>query len=245
MKAVLVRTAVDAAYGKWNGPVNAHGQFVYVPIPESIGTTFHPKHERAYREVMPALAQFAAGSGIQPNRATLLPSDLHERHMHLDPDFEHLTYGDDGSRRGRDVASMAAGDLIVFYSGLRPIHSCDHNLIYALVGLFVVEDVVAASAVPSDRYHENAHTRKIKRGESDIVARARRGVSGRLERCIPFGEFRDRAYRVRKDVLDDWGGLSVSDGYVQRSAVPPRFLDPSKFYAWFQSQAIPFLERNN
>jgi hypothetical protein len=32
MKGLLVRIGVDQAYGGWNAPVDADGQFVYVPI---------------------------------------------------------------------------------------------------------------------------------------------------------------------------------------------------------------------
>ena len=79
----------------------------------------------------------------------------------------------------------------------------------------------------------------------DIVVRAMDGVSGRLERCIPIGELRDRAYRVRSDILKAWGGLSVKDGYIQRSVRPPEFLQPERFYRWFLKHEIPLLRRNN
>lgn len=42
MKALLIRIGVDQAYGGWNAPVDADWRFVYVPIPESPGTRFHP-----------------------------------------------------------------------------------------------------------------------------------------------------------------------------------------------------------
>lgn len=41
MKALLVRIGVDQSYGGWNAPVDAEGNFVYVPIPEKLGTRFH------------------------------------------------------------------------------------------------------------------------------------------------------------------------------------------------------------
>jgi len=85
----------------------------------------------------------------------------------------------------------------------------------------------------------------MKIGEPDIVVRAKSGVSGRLTQCIPIGEWRDRAYRVRKDLLKTWGGLSVKDGYIQRSAVPPTFNNAERFYDWFKSQSIELVNRNN
>jgi hypothetical protein len=62
---------------------------------------------------------------------------------------------------------------------------------------------------------------------------------------VPIGEFRDRAYRVRNELESAWGGLSVKDGYIQRSAVPPAFLAPQLFYEWFIEQDVKLLRRNN
>jgi hypothetical protein len=58
--ALLVRIGIDQTYGCWNAPVDADGQFVYVPIPEACGTTFHAGLERRDGEVLPALHRFCA-----------------------------------------------------------------------------------------------------------------------------------------------------------------------------------------
>jgi hypothetical protein len=62
---------------------------------------------------------------------------------------------------------------------------------------------------------------------------------------VPVGEFRDRAYRLERDVLDAWGGLSCRDGYLQRSAVPPRILDPARFLVWFERRRPQLVRANN
>jgi hypothetical protein len=36
----------------------------------------------------------------------------------LDPDFEHLTYGDQGQRAAQIKQKLGPGDLLVFYAGL-------------------------------------------------------------------------------------------------------------------------------
>lgn len=246
MKAVLVRIAADASYGAWNGPVDPDsGKFVYVPIPEHEGTQFHPGCQRPYTEVLPALERFTTEhAGGKATKHTRLPKHLLGAAMHLDPDFEQLTYGDVGNRRGAEIAKMSDGDLVVFYAGLRPIRPCEHRLVYALVGSLVVKEVVSAVTVPTARAGENAHTRKLKRGDHDIVVRAKPGVSGRFSQCISIGEYRDRAYRVRPDILEAWGGLSVRNGYLQRSAVPPRFRDPERFASWLDAQHPTLLQSN-
>ena len=245
MKAYLVRIGIDQAYGGWNAPVDPlTGEFVYVPIPES-ETEFHPNCCRRLKEFVAALQQFCGPRNLD------LQTDLHfdlaglDHPIHLDPDFGQLTYGDDGNRRGAGVKTLKEGDLIVFYAGLSPTSECGHKLLYALVGLYVVGEVVKVPEIPPGRWHENAHTRKVKHWPHDIVVRAKKGVSGRLEKCIPIGEWRSGAYRVRNDVLEAWGGLSVKDGFIQRSAVPPSFLNPEKFSQWLRQQGVPLIERNN
>jgi hypothetical protein len=165
--------------------------------------------------------------------------------MHLDPDFGNLTYGDNGVRRGKRLAGLGRGDVVVFYSGLRPVASCRHRLVYALVGLYRVSEVVRLEAVAAPRWSENAHTRCVDHQGSDVIVRAEPGSSGRLQRCIPIGEFRDRAYRVTHGILKAWGGLSCRDDYLQRSAVPPSFIEPRRFIDWYERQRQTLVNSNN
>jgi hypothetical protein len=164
--------------------------------------------------------------------------------MHLDPDFDYLTYGDNGARRGAGVAALNGGDVIAFYAGLRSVRP-PQRLVYALVGLLTVAEVLYASEVPKKLRHENAHTRWEPISDNDIVARGATGMSGRFDRCIPIGEWRDGAYRVRRDVEAAWGGLSVKNGFIQRSAVPPEFKSAERFLLWLRQQKVRLLERNN
>ena len=191
--------------------------------------------ERPYSALAPVLSTFGVS----------LPPHLRARGMHLDPDFDHLTYGDQGERAKQLRVNLSAGDLIVFYAGLRDLHN-GPELVYAIVGIFVVDDIIFAVDVPPTGRDINAHSRRIlPPGAKDIIVRARPGVSGRLERCMPIGEWRDRAYRVRRDVLDIWGGLSVKNGYLQRSARLPQFIDPMPFRHWLDSQNPVLLQANN
>lgn len=102
-----------------------------------------------------------------------------------------------------------------------------------------------ARFVPAERHRENAHTRKRDIGAPDIVVRGKPGESGRLKRCISIGEWHNGAYRVTKRLLEEWGELSVRDGFIQRSVRPPSFLDPPKFYNWFLRQEVGLMEKNN
>lgn len=244
MRAYLVRIGVDQAFGGWNAPVNPDtNEFVYVPIPES--RPMCTEFLTPYTLVQPALARFEGTHRTVPTQHVRLPKNLIPANMHLDPDFQHLTYGDSGTRRGKGLTDLGPGDVVAFYSGLKPVGACAHRLVYALVGLYLVAESVRVQSVAASRWSENAHTRCVERESSDVVVRAKPGSSGRLKQCIPIGEFRDRAYRVERGILADWGGLSCRDGYLQRSATLPTLLDPQRFMQWFGSQAPELVSSNN
>ena len=233
MKGLLVRVGIDQSYGHWNAPVDPDTkEFVYVPIPE--GKPQGPGLETTYPNHLPALELFCNARNVDLAHDLSFPSDLHKMATHHDPDFKHLTYGDVGDKRGSRITNMQGGDIIVFYAGLRPTKPCEHKLLYAIIGLYVIDEVVLAGNVSPDRWGENAHTRRQDISCRDVIVRAKQGVYGQLERCIPIGEYRDNAYRVKKNLLEMWGGLSVKDGYIQRSAVPPYFQDAARFFQWFQ-----------
>jgi hypothetical protein len=234
MNGLLVRVGVDHSSGSWNGPVDTTSRkFVYVAIQES--SPVHPGYEKPYAALSPTLVQFGAE----------LPPHLRACHMHLDPDFEHLTYGDQGERAKQLRNNLDPGDLVVFYAGLAD-KSGAAGLVYALIGLFVVERIVLAVEMPDKDRDRNAHSRRIlARDAEDVIVCAQISKSGRLDRCLPIGEFRDRAYRVKRDILEAWGGLSVKDGYIQRSARLPRFLDAPRFLRWLERQDASLIAVNN
>ena len=242
MNAILVRVGIDQKYGRWNAPMDPKTRrFVFVPIWDSESKVYLPNHARSYDEILQPLADFASAHGAPDLR---LPPSLLQRKMHLDPDFSHLTYGDKFTRRGKGIAQLNPGDMLVFYSGLRSIKP-PAQLVYALIGLFVVEKILRACDIPAAYSHQNAHTRWTPVSGEDVVVRAARGRSGRFDRCIPIGEWRDGAYRVRSDIEEAWGGLGVKNGFIQRSVVPPTLKSATTFARWFRQQSVKLLERNN
>ncbi len=233
MKALLVRVGVDSSCGNWNGLADSRTDgFVYVPIPESKEN--HSQLVRHYNELEASLKKF----GSQ------LPVWLEKERMHLDPDFSTLTYGDQGQRAVQISTKLSVGDLIVFYASLRDIHQgC---LVYGLIGLLVVGRIEKAENVPYNQWSLNAHTRRVlSQGSTDIVVFGQQKLSGRFSRCLSIGSFRDRAYRVFPELLDAWGGLTVKNGYLQRSARLPEFIDAGRFYSWFLNQKVELLNSNN
>ncbi len=232
MNGLLVRVGIDSTDGGWNAPMLlASGKFAYITITET--KPLRDGMARCYNEFQPVLKPFRQS----------LPEALHGQPTHLDPDFDRLTYGDQG-QRGRRVASLQGGDLLAFFAALRPVDGPARPLVYALIGLYVIGELVPARAIPQSHWAENAHTRRVP-GDTDIVVRARPSVSGRLRRCLPIGELRRGAYRVRNDLLEAWGGLDIKDGFIQRSVHLPAFRDADRFYRWFLKQQPELVAANN
>lgn len=117
MRAYLVRVGIDQAFGKWSAPIDPRtGAFVYVPIPEKAGTAFQPGMATDYTPFRSALDIFAAAHPNTQLGTCTPPEALNDLSPHLDPDFDRLTYGDNGLRRGKGLCDLGAGDLVVFFA---------------------------------------------------------------------------------------------------------------------------------
>lgn len=248
MRGLLVRVGADLseAGGRFNAPVDGNAnEFCYVPIPEEPDRVIRPKMERPYTHVSGALSRFDVP----------LPPRLRQRNMHLDPDFEHLTYGDEKAK-GRRIYEMwkkEGLDFLVFYASLHDVNPTEKRLVYAIVGFYVIDEIVPATEVAFGRCDENAHTRRARPRKDEIVVRAKRKESGRLKECVPIGSYRRNCddprgrpqYRVESNLLEEWGGLSVKDGWLQRSARLPQFKDANRFLKWFSPYEQNLIARNN
>ena len=105
MKGLLVRVGIDSTDGCWNAPMRlTSGEFAYITIRESENRRVRDGLARYYDEFVPVAAHF----GVQ------LPTGLLGSPTHLDPDFDYLTYGDQGQRGKRIVRLLGAEDLLVF-----------------------------------------------------------------------------------------------------------------------------------
>jgi len=239
-RGLLVRIGIDKTSGGWNAPVNPDNKrFIFVPIkddPYNPSGRYIRGGKRTYDEVLRDLAKFARECGQSDHSCFRLPQHLRACPMHLDPDFLDLTYGE-RPQRARKLTQFGEDDFIAFYAGLRPLRGRD--LIYGLIGLFVLAGPpLEVSAVPASDRLRNAHTRWLNVEKGDIVVRAKPEQSGLFERCIPIGDWYDKAYRVRKELLEEWGDLYVRKGWIQRSANPPEFKCPDKFRKWLEKQHV-------
>lgn len=251
MKAYLVRVGIDSTHdsGNFNAPVDLDTmKFAYVPIQE-LGDMI-PECRRDFNDYRKPCTELG----------TALPSRLWNANAHVDPDFSNLTYGDiDGkdsatgkiNRRGSPLRELIENDLLVFYAGLKPIqiYKGNYQVVDVIIGLYVVKEVMTASSYVSIYSRDNnAHTRR-QFEDKDVIVIAKPELSGRLDRGIIIGGYRESAHRVFEGLLEKWGGLSVNNGWIQRSARLPQFINPDKFYEWFKGQLsetqIRLIRRNN
>jgi hypothetical protein len=158
--------------------------------------------------------------------------------------FRHLSFGDGGNRGARILSVIGEGDFLAFYAGLRSVDT--GYLVYSIIGFFIIDKICQGRDVPEKDWHRNAHTRNGGcHTDGDVVLFAKPGVSGRLLRHLPIGTYREKAWRVSQDILTEWGGLGIKNGYIQRSAYLPRFKRPDLFLKWFELQSPKLIGLDN
>lgn len=247
MKGVLLRVGCDSTPdgGNWNAPVNLHSrEYVYVPIWGREDKHQHLGNCPTYGYFYSALQHL----GVSPP-----PHITPDKKVHLDPDFGSLTIGEPHlyrsgklSSRGQILNQLDLGDFIAFFAGFRPLGlTRPSRLAYCLFGILRVQSKTFVRDLPDEKKHNCAHGRRIG-AENDLVIWGDPEKSGRFPKAVPIGEYRNRAYRVREELLHAWGGLEVNDGWIQRSVRPPFFLDPGRFLHWLNLQegTSPLLQSN-
>ena len=91
-----------------DGPLFADGSFEFAPIADSTGLDERTYGNQVAHSTRGPLSAFLAG----PSAA------MHSKSMHVDPEFTSFTYGDPTPPKA-GLRRLVAGDLLVFYAGLR------------------------------------------------------------------------------------------------------------------------------
>ncbi len=244
MKVILVRVGIDSGEksGGWNAPVNSNNEFAYVPILEDEGRgkgirkkkPFRPGYKTTYKEFKTQCEKFGEEHELTPK------SDC----CHLDPDFRYLTYGDEG-RKGKQLENLklVKNDILAFYAGLKPPNAGPGKLVQALIGLYRLADTPKkALCISHPDWCKNAHTRREPE-KDDIVFSGMPNVSGRLERCIPIGEYNasKRGYYLARDIQEKWGEPNP----IYLFGFHHELCHPEEFDKWFKSQNVKLKESNN
>lgn len=139
MKVALLRVGIDTGCGGIDGPLFADGRFEYLPIPDSSGLDERTYGNQLARDGRPWVAFFP------PTRQAA----MRDQSLHLDPEFTTFTYGDPSAPKA-GLRRLEAGDLLVFYAGLRGF---DHDSPPALyfIGYFEVAFAGFARELSTDQ----------------------------------------------------------------------------------------------
>ena len=238
MKGILLRVGCDqtTAGGSWNAPVNpVSWKYAYVPIPGD-----EVMHEHITQ--CPTYEMFE--SSVKKLGVTLPVNLSFKVKVHLDPDFESLTFGEPFikenrklSSRGQIINQLDVGDFIAFFAAFRPTQNgYKYPLAYCLFGIFHIYRKTYVKELSITERKQCAHGRR-KKSECDLVVWANSENSGRFRQAIPIGEYRQNAYRVKQELLVEWGGVNVKNGYIQRSVRPPFFNNPQQFLDWLSRRS--------
>jgi hypothetical protein len=151
MRMALLRVGIDSGSGGMDGPLFADGTFEYVPIPDSTGLD-----DRTYGNQMAA----HTGKPLSDFFPSVRQAAMRSQSMHLDPEFASFTYGDPTAPKA-GLRRLAAGDLLVFYAGLRG-YDCDLAAGLYLIGYFEVAFAGLARDLTEEQIHlcgDNFHVR--------------------------------------------------------------------------------------
>jgi Nucleotide modification associated domain 3 len=170
---VLLRVGIDSGSGGMDGPLFADGSFEFVPIPDSTGLD-----ERTYGNQMAR-----AGNPLSDFFPVARQAAMRLKSMHLDPEFASFTYGDPTLLKAR-LRNLAAGDLLMFYAGLRG-YRCDVPPALYLIGYFEVAFAGYARALTEEQTRaciDNFHVRheSVFLDQRDRLVLVKGGAGSRL-----------------------------------------------------------------
>jgi hypothetical protein len=239
-QVVLLRVGIDAGSGGIQGPLFKDGTFEFVCIPDNKGVSVHTYGNMVGRDGTPLAEYFP-----KARRKAIATQPVH-----VDPEFETLTYGDPTPPK-RSLRTLKPGDFLVFYCGLQEWDAeggwnRDNRPALYLAGSFEVALAGLAAhfeqKVLATEFGKNFHVRypTVFKQQKDDLVLVKGGPGSRMfskAHCIS-AVGRNRAGKPLKvlspamrRVFGDFGG-HVS---IQRS--PPRWVEPS-----FVDRAIGYLK---
>ena len=220
MKAMLIRVGIDKGTDGALAPIFNDGSFEYIPLSEKNVDTLEKK-------------TFGNTKGLNGKYfIQYLPKKIKDRKLHLDPEFETFTYGDQTVKRNY-LLKLEEGDLLVFYAGLTPYKNQVHREGLYIIGYFKVDKVVNFSELSTDEkiYNSDIHSNNahIKSGSLDklVIVKGRDNSSKLLEKAVLISNKKlnkiGRGYHAVSSEMEELLGIS---GSIQRS-IPPRFVTGS------------------
>jgi hypothetical protein len=91
--------------------------------------------------------------------------------------------GRTGERANQLRTKLSRGDRI---AGMKDVHD-GPRLVYAIIGILVVDDILLPTSVPESAWNSNAHSRRIlAEGAQDIIVRGRQAHANTRHSCEGF-----------------------------------------------------------
>ena len=120
MKALLLRVGIDKTYGALS-PVWGDMGYEYIPIYLKDIKEKEKNEKRTYKDLYGSIHKFAEDAmsfkKYSANIIQYLPKKLHDKKIHLDPEFGTFTYGDPSILKRKSLLELDKGDMLVFYMG--------------------------------------------------------------------------------------------------------------------------------
>ena len=111
-RAMLMRVGIDGTKGtgNWYSPYFDDMSFVLLPIIE--GWAFG----------VPTYGEYLNELGVESMDcfSKRKYSEMEDKQIHLDPNFENFTYGEPGSKKMKNLRKLSKGDLLVFMGAFWP-----------------------------------------------------------------------------------------------------------------------------
>ncbi len=137
MQAALLRIGIDTGSGGIHAPVFQDGTFEYIPIHDQEGVD-----ERTYGNTIGRYGRLLVDYFPTEYRR----SQMANRRIHFDPEFETFTYGDPTPAKVT-LSNLQPGDMLIFYCGLEGWDFVCEPALY-LMGYFEIQ--VAGRATDFD-----------------------------------------------------------------------------------------------
>lgn len=151
--------------------------------------------------------------------------------IHFDPEFKTFTYGDPGALKRR-LRNLKAGDLLVFYAGLRSEGRGAEVGLY-IIGYFVVEKAGLASEFSNSELHHDfghnfhvMHSAVFRAQRSDLVLVKGGPASRLLRKALRISSVgKDSAGRPIKVLSSKMRGIFGDfRGRIAIQRCPPRWV---------------------
>ena len=210
MRVYLANVGANSGH-RFASPLFEDGSFEFIPIPEDEGQTSGVRYSDLRSHYDPS-------SSLLP----YVPPRLHDAVCHNDPEFETLTYGDNGENgRSSALTRIQPGDVLLFLARLERWADgkrAGQFGFYLIGGLSTdYAEFITPQSGRRDRFAKNAHAI---RGDERFFGVAGTSRSRRFRRAVPLTrEICGKVFRAADGAPWEWAAgksdLSIIGSYTR------------------------------